>query len=66
MSKQPVLHYTAQPIEAHQSPQSETEVMQTIEQSVPIEVKWGLPAWMLRHPGPRIEVEDDDVAFEEG
>jgi hypothetical protein len=39
---------------------------QVAEKPVPIEVKWNLPAWMLRHPGKRIEVEDDDVAFEEG
>jgi hypothetical protein len=27
----------------------------------PIEIKWNIPAWMMRHPGPRIDVPDDDL-----
>ncbi len=53
--------HTDQPVE-----QDQPDTLQQTEQPIPIEVKWNLPAWMLRHPGPRIEVEDDDVAFEEG
>jgi hypothetical protein len=34
------------------------------ESSVPIEKKWNIPTWMMRDPGPCIEVEDDDVAWQ--
>jgi hypothetical protein len=49
----------------------ENQPVQPVEQdqtvkSVPIEVKWNIPAWMLRDQGPLVEVEDDDAAFEEG
>jgi hypothetical protein len=37
---------------------------QVTEKPVPIEVKWNLPAWMLRDPGPVVEVEDDDIDFQ--
>jgi hypothetical protein len=33
------------------------------DKPVPIEVKWNIPAWMLRDPGPLIEVEDDDIEW---
>jgi len=55
------LEQTTQSVE-----QDQLDTLQQTEQPIPIEVKWNLPAWMLRHPGPRIEVEDDDVAFDEG
>jgi len=40
------------------SPQEQTT------QPVPIEVKWNLPAWMLKDQGPLIEVPDDDIDFQ--
>ena len=61
LNAKPISEQTTQPAE-----QDQQEQLQPTEQFIPIEVKWKLPAWMLRHPGPRIEVEDDDVAFEEG
>jgi hypothetical protein len=33
----------------------------TVEKPVPIEVKWNIPSWMMRDPGPEVEVEDDDL-----
>jgi hypothetical protein len=26
-----------------------------------IEEKWNIPAWMMRNPGPRVAIEDDDL-----
>ena len=55
---------------------SETQTVQLDDQSplptqadqrelaIPIEVKWNLPAWMLRDPGVAVDVEDDDVEFQ--
>lgn len=31
------------------------------QKPVPIEVKWNLPAWIMRDPSPRIDVPDDDI-----
>jgi hypothetical protein len=42
----------------------EATTSQVEQKPVPIEVKWNIPAWMMRHPGPRIEVEDDDLGEE--
>jgi hypothetical protein len=36
------------------------------EEQVATAKQFGVPLWILRHPGSRIEVEDDDVAFQEG
>jgi hypothetical protein len=33
---------------------------------IAVSKRFGIPLWVLRDPGPRVEVEDDDVAFEEG
>jgi len=49
------------PLSPHLSPDPYED--QTAK-AVPIEVKWNLPAWMLRDPGPAIDVEDDDIDFQ--
>jgi hypothetical protein len=30
-------------------------------QPVSIEVRWNIPAWMMRDQGPEVPVEDDDL-----
>ena len=52
---------TVQPVD-DQSPVP-TQEDQTAK-AVPIEVKWNLPAWMLRDPGKPVNVEDDDIDFQ--
>ena len=32
---------------------------------VPIEVKWNIPAWIMRDPGPEMPIEDDDIDWQE-
>jgi hypothetical protein len=49
------------------NPQQTEETSQveqlTPQQPVLIEVKWNIPAWIMRDPGPQVEVSDDE--FEE-
>ncbi len=49
------------PPDALQTDQSIDQQDQTTEKPVPIEVKWNIPSWMMRDPGPEVEVEDDDL-----
>ena len=37
---------------------------QAIHPPVPIEIKWNLPAWMLRDPGPEVDMPDDEVDWQ--
>ena len=32
---------------------------------VPLEVKWNIPAWIMRDPGPEMPIEDDDIDWQE-
>jgi len=48
-------------------PTYEKRLAQSIAQLHAATVKqFGVPAWMLRDPGPTVAMPDDDVAFEEG
>jgi hypothetical protein len=58
--------YAAKSIEEHQPALASTPDEQTNEQHVPIEVKWRLPAWMLRDPGKRVRTPDDVTFQKEG
>lgn len=57
----PIQNNLSTEINDRQEVTASPEEQQTAQKAVPIEVKWNLPAWMLRHPGPRIEVEDDNT-----
>jgi hypothetical protein len=57
---------TTQALPPDQSVLPETQAEQTTEQHVPIEVKWRLPAWMLRDPGKRVRTHDDVTFQKEG
>ena len=34
---------------------------QAMQQPVPIEIKWNIPTWMLRDPGPEVDMPDDEL-----
>jgi len=36
---------------------------QAPETPIPIEVQMGIPAWIMRDPGPAIEIEDDQCKW---
>lgn len=52
------------PQASEQTIQSCEQEQPSTEKQVPIEVKLNIPAWMLRDPGPRIDVEDDNIDFQ--
>ena len=62
---QPTLHEAAASIEEHQSALPNTQAKPMQEQAIPIELKWRLPAWMLRDPGKRVRTPDDVIDFQE-
>lgn len=47
-------------------PQGRSDSQDEIQKPVPIEVKWNIPEWLMRDPGPAVEIEDDDQASEKG
>ena len=51
-------------VKCPKQPTYEKRLAQYIAQLHKATVKqFGVPDWMLRHPGPRIDMPDDDIAF---